>query len=59
MNGTDRAGNGVAQAISGYQDPDVCCEVFLCLVCKSADEILGADIPWIQNITKLPLVIKG
>lgn len=43
VNGTDRAGNGVAQAISGYQDPDVC----------------WADIPWIQNITKLPLIIKG
>ncbi|CAG7849226.1 Cytochrome b2, mitochondrial; AltName: Full=L-lactate dehydrogenase [Cytochrome]; AltName: Full=L-lactate ferricytochrome C oxidoreductase; Short=L-LCR; Flags: Precursor [Serendipita indica DSM 11827] len=43
VNGQDRAGNGVAQAISGYQDPDVC----------------WADIPWIQDITKLPLIIKG
>ncbi|PVG04131.1 hypothetical protein CPB86DRAFT_693832 [Serendipita vermifera] len=43
VNGQDRAGNGVAQAISGYQDPDVCWD----------------DIPWIQNITKLPLIIKG
>ncbi|KAG9074236.1 Cytochrome b2, mitochondrial precursor, partial [Ceratobasidium sp. 370] len=34
---------GVAQAISGYQDPDVC----------------WADIAWIRSITKLPLVIKG
>ncbi|KAG8740341.1 Cytochrome b2, mitochondrial precursor [Ceratobasidium sp. 428] len=34
---------GVAQAISGYQDPDVC----------------WADIEWIRGITKLPLVIKG
>lgn len=25
QNGTDRAGAGVAQSISGYQDPDVCC----------------------------------
>ncbi|KAG8740090.1 Cytochrome b2, mitochondrial precursor [Ceratobasidium sp. 414] len=34
---------GVAQAISGYQDPDVC----------------WADIAWIRSITKLPLVVKG
>lgn len=34
---------GVAQAISGYQDPDVC----------------WADIAWIRSVTKLPLVIKG
>ncbi|KAG9118400.1 Cytochrome b2, mitochondrial precursor [Ceratobasidium sp. 392] len=34
---------GVAQAISGYQDPDVC----------------WADIAWIRSITKLPLVLKG
>ncbi|CAE6449549.1 unnamed protein product [Rhizoctonia solani] len=34
---------GVAQAISGYQDPDVC----------------WADIAWIRGITKLPLVVKG
>ncbi|QRV75975.1 FMN-dependent alpha-hydroxy acid dehydrogenase [Ceratobasidium sp. AG-Ba] len=34
---------GVAQAISGYQDPDVC----------------WADIAWIRSITNLPLVIKG
>ncbi|KAI0787170.1 FMN-dependent dehydrogenase-domain-containing protein [Irpex lacteus] len=36
-------GQGVALAISGYQDPDVCWE----------------DIPWIQSLTKLPLIIKG
>ncbi|KEP55095.1 L-mandelate dehydrogenase [Rhizoctonia solani 123E] len=44
--GTGEAGKktqGVAQAISGYQDPDVC----------------WADIAWIRSITKLPLVIKG
>ncbi|KAJ1311535.1 hypothetical protein OPQ81_010019 [Rhizoctonia solani] len=44
--GTGEAGKktqGVAQAISGYQDPDVC----------------WADIEWIRSITKLPLVIKG
>jgi len=36
-------GQGVALAISGYQDPDVCWE----------------DIPWIQSLTNLPLIIKG
>lgn len=36
-------GGGVALAISGYQDPDVCWE----------------DIPWIRSLTKLPLIIKG
>ncbi|GJE85004.1 FMN-dependent alpha-hydroxy acid dehydrogenase family protein [Phanerochaete sordida] len=36
-------GGGVALAISGYQDPDVCWD----------------DIPWIQSLTKLPLIIKG
>ncbi|CAE6497016.1 unnamed protein product [Rhizoctonia solani] len=44
--GTGEAGKktqGVAQAISGYQDPDVC----------------WADIEWIRSITKLPLVVKG
>ncbi|CAE6512738.1 unnamed protein product [Rhizoctonia solani] len=44
--GTGEAGKktqGVAQAISGYQDPDVC----------------WADIAWIRSITKLPLVVKG
>ncbi|KAH7345088.1 FMN-dependent dehydrogenase-domain-containing protein [Rhizoctonia solani] len=44
--GTGEAGKktqGVAQAISGYQDPDVC----------------WADIEWIRGITKLPLVVKG
>ncbi|CAE7055829.1 unnamed protein product [Rhizoctonia solani] len=44
--GTGEAGKktqGVAQAISGYQDPDVC----------------WADIAWVRSITKLPLVIKG
>ncbi|KAI9512275.1 FMN-dependent dehydrogenase-domain-containing protein [Russula earlei] len=34
---------GVAHSIGGYQDPDVCWN----------------DIPWIRNLTKLPLVIKG
>ncbi|CAE6407514.1 unnamed protein product [Rhizoctonia solani] len=44
--GTGEAGKktqGVAQAISGYQDPDVC----------------WADIAWIRSVTKLPLVVKG
>ncbi|KAF8679869.1 FMN-dependent dehydrogenase [Rhizoctonia solani] len=44
--GTGEAGKktqGVAQAISGYQDPDVCWD----------------DIAWIRSITKLPLVVKG
>ncbi|EJT97504.1 hypothetical protein DACRYDRAFT_96985 [Dacryopinax primogenitus] len=36
-------GKGVAQSISGYQDPDV----------------NWADIAWIKGITKLPLYIKG
>ncbi|KAI0347090.1 hypothetical protein BDW22DRAFT_1425165 [Trametopsis cervina] len=36
-------GQGVALAISGYQDPDVCWD----------------DIPWIQSLTGLPLIIKG
>ncbi|KZO91367.1 L-mandelate dehydrogenase [Calocera viscosa TUFC12733] len=36
-------GKGVAQAISGYQDPDV----------------NWADIAWIKSLTKLPLYIKG
>ncbi|EKM59804.1 uncharacterized protein PHACADRAFT_138050 [Phanerochaete carnosa HHB-10118-sp] len=36
-------GKGVALAIGGYQDPDVCWE----------------DIPWIQSLTQLPLIIKG
>ncbi|KAI0089155.1 FMN-dependent dehydrogenase-domain-containing protein [Irpex rosettiformis] len=36
-------GQGVALAISGYQDPDVCWE----------------DIPWIKSLTRLPLIIKG
>ncbi|CCM00779.1 uncharacterized protein FIBRA_02821 [Fibroporia radiculosa] len=36
-------GLGVSHAISGYQDPDVCWE----------------DIPWLQSITKLPIIIKG
>jgi len=34
---------GVAHAIGGYQDPDVCWD----------------DITWIRSLTKLPLVIKG
>lgn len=52
---------GVAQAISGYQDPDVCCEIpsvlerCLALILDT----LGDDIQWIRSITKLPLVIKG
>ncbi|KAI0944783.1 hypothetical protein AcV7_001493 [Taiwanofungus camphoratus] len=37
------SGLGVAHAISGYQDPDVCWE----------------DIPWIQSLTKLPIILKG
>ncbi|KAH8118287.1 FMN-dependent dehydrogenase-domain-containing protein [Phellopilus nigrolimitatus] len=37
------SGLGVAHAISGYQDPDVCWD----------------DIPWIQGLTKLPIIIKG
>ncbi|OCB88868.1 hypothetical protein A7U60_g3963 [Sanghuangporus baumii] len=36
-------GLGVAHAISGYQDPDITWD----------------DIPWIQSLTKLPLIIKG
>ncbi|KZT62268.1 hypothetical protein CALCODRAFT_426253 [Calocera cornea HHB12733] len=36
-------GKGVAQAISGYQDPDVNWD----------------DIAWIKSLTKLPLYIKG
>ncbi|KAI0050189.1 hypothetical protein FA95DRAFT_658966 [Auriscalpium vulgare] len=36
-------GGGVAHAIGGYQDPDVCWE----------------DIPWIRSLTNLPLIIKG
>lgn len=34
---------GVAQAISGYQDPDITWD----------------DIAWIRSITKLPLMVKG
>ncbi|THH10235.1 hypothetical protein EW145_g1454 [Phellinidium pouzarii] len=37
------AGLGIAHAISGYQEPDICWD----------------DILWIQKLTKLPLVIKG
>ncbi|KAI0065880.1 hypothetical protein BV25DRAFT_1913308 [Artomyces pyxidatus] len=36
-------GGGVAHAIGGYQDPDVCWE----------------DIHWIRSLTNLPLYIKG
>ncbi|KAL5527651.1 hypothetical protein ACEPAG_6452 [Sanghuangporus baumii] len=36
-------GPGVAHAISGYQDPDITWD----------------DIPWIQSLTNLPLIIKG
>jgi L-lactate dehydrogenase (cytochrome) len=31
------------QAIMGYQDPDVCWD----------------DIPWLQSLTRLPIVLKG
>ncbi|KAI0321804.1 FMN-dependent dehydrogenase-domain-containing protein [Amylostereum chailletii] len=44
--GTSSTGSGVggvAHAISGYQDPDVCWE----------------DIPWIRRFTDLPLIVKG
>ncbi|KAG9041595.1 Cytochrome b2, mitochondrial precursor, partial [Tulasnella sp. UAMH 9824] len=42
--GADTNGTkGVAQAISGYQDPDITWD----------------DIAWIRSITKLPLMIKG
>lgn len=43
QNGTAASGLGVAHAIMGYQDPDVCWE----------------DLPWIQSLTRLPLVLKG
>ncbi|KAI0268354.1 FMN-dependent dehydrogenase-domain-containing protein [Gloeopeniophorella convolvens] len=36
-------GKGIAHSMGGYQDPDVCWD----------------DIPWIQTLTKLPLIIKG
>ena len=54
------AGMGVGKSIAGYQDPDVCCtfDRLPSLSRVSLAEI-GADIPWIQGITKLPLVIKG
>ncbi|THH13281.1 hypothetical protein EW146_g6914 [Bondarzewia mesenterica] len=37
------SGAGVSHAIGGYQDPDVCWD----------------DIPWLQSLTKIPLIIKG
>ncbi|KAI5124988.1 hypothetical protein M0805_007413 [Coniferiporia weirii] len=40
---SSNTGLGIAHAISGYQDPDVCWD----------------DIPWIQTLTKLPIVVKG
>ncbi|KAI0251317.1 FMN-dependent dehydrogenase-domain-containing protein [Lactifluus subvellereus] len=36
-------GNGIAQSMSGYIDPDVSWD----------------DIPWIRSLTGLPLIIKG
>ncbi|KAG8903736.1 Cytochrome b2, mitochondrial precursor [Tulasnella sp. 403] len=42
--GADTNGTqGVAQAISGYQDPDICWD----------------DIAWMRSITSLPIIVKG
>lgn len=51
----------IPQAISGYQDPDVVCKLCIITVKRFASDIktVGADIPWLQSITKLPLIIKG
>lgn len=37
------AAQGVAHAISGYQDPNMSWE----------------DVTWIKSITKLPVIVKG